>query len=385
MYWERRIKIPVYQKLINMDQLFAHLSEPPVIINDLNSATDIEKEKIKNIITTRYTSDMLSILPSCECGHVKGEFAVGVRCERCNTVVRSVLEENIEPILWFRAPEGVHTLINPKVWTMLKNRFKKSGFNIIQWLCDTTYRANVKQPKIIDTLCAMGVTRGYNYFCDNFDTMMEILFNLKDFKIKRRADQYIEDELKELIKHSRDTIFSKYLPLPNKSLLVIEKTNVGIYIDETIIGAIDAIEMIVNIDSELSEHTVRTKENRTVKAIAKLSEFYESFDKNFLSGKTGLFRKNMLGGRTHFAFRAVVTSLTGDHKYDEIEIPWGIGVTAFRPHLLNKLMRRGYSHNQAVGYLHGHVERYSPLIDQLFKELFEESDSKNASCIMQRN
>lgn len=370
--------MPVFQKLIGFDEMFSQLKEPPIIINELVNSTDEEKDKIRNLITTKYSSDMLSILPTCQCGETKGEYSVGVKCPHCGTVVHSVIDEDIEPLVWFRAPRGVRALMNPIIWMMLKNRFRKSGYNIIQWICDTTYRPTVKQPKIINDLMAMGMVRGYNNFVDNFDSIMDLLFSLRDLKTKRTKIDYLAN----LIKDNRDCIFSQYLPLPNKSLLIIEKTNLGIYVDKTVIGAIDAIEMVVNIDSELIDHSVRVKENRTVKATAKLSEFYEGFFKANLSGKPGVYRKHMYGSRTHFAFRTVVTSLTGDHAYDEIHIPWGVGITAFRTHLMNKLLRRGMDHNSAIGFLYGHVEQYSPMLEEIFNELIAE---KKPTVILQRN
>lgn len=373
--------MPIYQRLIPMDTLFNQLKAPPIIVNDLLNATDDEKKGIRELITTRYASDMLSILPSCQCGATKGEFVLGDVCDECGTQVHSVVDEDIEPLVWFRVPVGVTKLINPSVWIMLKNRFKKSGFSILQWICDTTYRATVKQPKVINDLVDLGIQRGYNNFVENFDSILGLLFNMKDFRLKRGQTDYLQN----LLRDYRHCVFSSYLPLPNKSLLVIEKTNVGIYIDPTIIGAIDAIEMVVSIDSPLSEHTLRVKENRTVKAMVKLSEFCENFIKTNMSGKPGIYRKHTFGSRTHFSFRAVVTSLTNAHRYDEIHVPWGIGITAFRPHLINKLLRRGFDHNAAIGFLYGHVEKYHPMLDEIFKELLAESPTGGAPCILQRN
>jgi hypothetical protein len=174
--------------------------------------------------------------------------------------------------------------------------------------------------------------------------------------------------------------------LPNKSLLIIEETNLGVYIDGIIVKAIDAIEMIMSIDSNEIEHSNRVKENRTIKAIAKLSDFYLGFVKNSIAGKTGLFRKHILGSRTNFNFRAVISSITDAHEYDEIYAPWCVGTTSFRPHLINKLMKRGYTLNHSIEILLAHVEKYSPLIDELLQELIKETkNSKGIVVIENRN
>jgi DNA-directed RNA polymerase beta' subunit len=167
--------------------------------------------------------------------------------------------------------------------------------------------------------------------------------------------------------------------------LIIEQTNVGIYVDPIIIKAIDAIEMLVSIDKNFHDQNHRVKENRTAKAISKLSDFYEMFFSANLSPKSGQFRRHVFGTRTNFSFRAVITSLTDTHDYDEIHVPWGIGLTAFRPHLLSKLMKMGMDINSAIGLLLGHVEKYHPLLDKLLQELIAEAPGGSIHVLLQRN
>jgi len=369
--------MPVYQKLIDFNEMFSQLSEVPIIINDLKSIDDKDKENIKKLIISRYESDLISVLPSCQCGQTKGQFAISTTCPHCGTPVKSIIEDDIEPIVWFRRPSGVAPLINPMVWMMLSLRFTVSGVNLVQWLADNTYRPTVKTPKVLQRLIDANLPRGYNYFVEHFDECLDFLFSIKEFQKKVKGFDY----LRQLIIDNRSKIFSDYLPLPNKSLLIIEETNLGIYIDGIVVKAIDAIEMIMSIDSNEIEHSNRVKENRTVKSIAKLSDFYYDFAKNNIAGKSGLFRKHVLGSRTNFNFRAVISSITEPHVYDEIYAPWSVGVTAFRPHLINKLMRRGYTLNQSVEMLLAHVEKYHPLLDQLLQELILESKNQRGIII----
>jgi len=373
--------MPIFQKLLDFNQMFSHLTEPPIIINDLINSSEEEKELIREILTTRYSGDMISLLPSCRCGITKGEFSTGVKCQYCSTVVKSSIENEVEPSVWFRCPVGVTKLISPIIWIMLKNRFKRSSFSIIQWLTDTTYRPVVKQPPVISKIVEAGIQRGYNNFVENFDIIINYLFSLKEFQLKK--DQI--DYLKILIEQNRHQIFSNYIPLPNKSLLIIEKTNVGIYVDPIIVDAIDAIEMLVSIDTTFHDQNPRVKENRTAKAISKLSDFYERFYKTNLAPKAGQFRKHVFGSRTNFSFRAVISSLTDTHSYDEIHVPWGIGVTAFRHHLVNKLLKMGMDLNSALGMLLGHVEKYHPMLDMIMQQLLSESPDGCIRVILQRN
>lgn len=356
--------------LVNFDELFRIRSTRiPVIINDFSESSEEDKESFNRMIYTKYATDLLSNLPTCECGEVVGEHNVGVVCKICNTPVASPLEQDLEPLVWMRAPIGVRALINPLVWTMLAEKFTRSGFEIVRWICDTTYKPQVRTPAIMDQVLNLGIARGFNNFVDHFDAIMDALFELKGFKVKKGED----DPLQVLLKAHRDCVFSQFLPLPNRSLLVIEETNVGTYVDPIVTGAVDAIRTMVSIDSPLSSHNVRTKENRTIKTIAQLANFYDDLDRTTLAKKEGIFRKHVFGTRSHFSFRAVISSSTDEHDYDELHIPWGIGVSVLRIHLINKLLRRGFTPNTAIGFLNEHAQKYHPLLDELFQQLITES------------
>lgn len=371
----------IYQSLIDFNKLIRQLKEHPIIVNDLVNYSEEDREKIDNLIMTRYSSDMVSVLPSCQCGQIKGEYAIGTKCDACDTVVTSVAESDMESLIWCRAPEGVLKLINPVIWTMLKNRFQRSGYNIIQWLCDTSYAPSVRQPKIISQIMDTGVQRGYNNFIKNFDLIIEKLFSMKVFALKKGKVDY----LYQLLKLHPNCVFSDYLPLPNRTILIVEKTNVGRYVDQNAITAINAIKMLTSVDAPGSGFSARVKENRTVKAVATLASFYEGYIKSNLASHNGQFRRHVVGTRIDFSFRAVITSLTDPHAYDEIHAPWGVGIAAFRPMLINKLTKRGFDLNSAIGFLMGHVCRFNNIIAEMLQELIDEAPNKRIPCLFLRN
>ena len=376
----------IYQELVDFDDLIKKSSVEPIIINDLVDDSIDRKEYIKSIITTRYGGDMVSLIPTCHCGTVTGAFSINTVCDICHRPVRSTVEQEIEPSVWFRKPTGTEALINPAVFLMLRKRFSKVNFDLIRYITDSSYKPPEKRSVEIDRVINSGLTRSYNNFIRNFDEIMEFLFSLKTFQIKTQEKKYNDvDYLQLLIKEQRNKLFSNYIPLPNRSLLIIEKTNLGIYVDNTIISAIDAIQMLVGIDITYRDQKVRAKENRTSKALCKLSDFYFDYFKNTLSPKEGHFRKHVYGTRTNFSFRAVITSIIEDHRYDEIHIPWGVGLTVLRPHIVNKLLRRGFSLNAIIGLINGHIEKYNPLLDDVLKEIIAESKYGGLVAILQRN
>jgi hypothetical protein len=376
----------ISQEPVDFDLIFNQLKSKPIIINDVMGSSQEEKDNLKSMIYTRYNSDLLSNLPSCACGSgfenentgITGQYNIGVICPNCHTAVKAEFDQVIEPLIWLRAPKGVKGLINPVIWTMLCKEFNISDFKTMKWLCDSSYRsASSKKSALEIVLQKMlddtGIRRGYNSFIDNFDFIIDFLFTNTDTRSKTKSKRVERDCLKELLKIHRNCIFSKYLPLPNKSLLVIEETNLGTFVDPIIVGAIDAILTVAGIESALFQHSLTVKENRTIRALIELANFNDNYMKSGLAGKPGIFRKHEFGSRVNWGFRAVITSLTDQHDYDELHIPWGIAIAVFRYHVMNKLFKMGYTINSAIHLLNFHAKNYSLLLDNIFKELIDEA------------
>ena len=371
--------MPVFQALEDLGLMFNTLSESPIILNFLPNSTEADKEYLDRTITTSYTDDMISMLPSCPCGKTKGAAHIGrtkgpenipETCIYCHKPIKSAFDDDVKPIVWFRRPEGVQQLLNPMVWNWLRHRFTKSGFSILQWLTDPDYRPKVKQPLVIGKLIQMGYKRNYNAFVENFDEILAFLFSLRDFKLKTAGTF---DALQECIRLDRDIIFSDYLPIPNKSFLVTENTNMGIFIDNVAMQAKDAILALASIDKDFYDQDPRVKQNRTARALNKLAEYHEKYIRDNLSPKPGQLRRHVYGTRVIFSFRHVITSIEGQHKYTDLHAPWSVGLTTFRPHVINKLMNRGFSLNGAIGLIMSKIDAYDPLLDEILQELIAET------------
>ena len=373
----------VYLEHVNFDEEFSKLPFSPVIINDCPTVTQQQKEFLDNLIYKRFETDLLSNEPSCECGAVTGRYRLHSVCHNCGTPVEDAMEQELRPLVWIRSPHGVQKLMNPIILTKLLNYFNKSNFSLIEWMINTDYVSSGQKPAYLDSLLAMGVRRGYNNFITHIEEYMNLIFDLKVFKPKKGE----HDPLYHLVMKAlmEGTLLSSHIPLINRSLLVIEETKVGKWVDPIVMGAIDSIRTVSSIDDPIMTFTPRQKENRIAKSLIALSNYYyETLDK-VLSGKPGMFRKHVFGTRNNFSMRNVITSLTKAHRYDELHVPWGSAVTTFRLHLMNKLLKRGMVANQAIALLNQCVYRYDPLIGQLFDELFAESRDGGFVCCFQRN
>ena len=313
----------IYLKLVNYSALINELKTEPIILNDLNSITEEDRTYIENITVNKFIKkDVFSVEPTCACSEITGAYNLGVLCTKCRTTVTEPLSEDLTPKVWFRSPKGVAPLINPSIWIMLSNQFNKGDKN--------------------------------------------------------------DPILRKLLLTQSDCIFSNYLPLINKALIIQEDTEVGNFADPLLMNVRDAINTIKSIDTPLIVLSQRQKENRTVKTFSKLAEYYNTAFKVFFATKLGLIRKHLYSTRPHFVCRAVISSNTKKHRYDCIQLPWTTAVTLLAVHLKSKLLKRGYTTNEIMYLLQKYTVVYSPLIDSLFDELFAEAKDNCFYVIMVR-
>jgi hypothetical protein len=384
----------------------------PIIINDFQECSDSALKAFKEKIFTRYQpNDVLTNTPRCHCPTgegLQGRRFLGVVCNNCNKPVMNVREQKLESLVWLKQPKDVAKLINPTIWTILSNHFKKGRFNVIHWLCDTKYPVPDKPPKIFAQLQTMGLERerGYNKFVQNFfhtvddktgeiigPGIIEKLLTISDFRKKKQDNPNEVHHILKLLQMNREKIFSERLALPNKTLLVVEDTDMAVYVDSNVPIAIDAIESLIGLDDPLNNYSSTMRQNRVVRAIANLATYYQEFNKKSFSSKEGISRKHLAATRCDWSFRAVITSLTADHYHRELHIPWGVAMGLLRLHLAKKLKERGWLPNEVWRFLNRYATEFNPLINELFIELINESkwevapDSgvKGLPTIFQRN
>jgi hypothetical protein len=361
----------VYLELVDYVEMYGAQSVPPVCINDIDARTVQAKQFLSNLIRTEYDGDQVSVLPSCGCGHTTGQYAASIklRCELCGTVPMSILERPIESTLWIRAPRGVKALINPTIWYILDQLFKKNGISIMRWLCDPYYRIPSGHSAFGEQLEAYGFQRGLNNFFDHFDLYLSILVDNRLYS----GSPDRKDNVMELVRENRDLVFTPYLPIPNKIAFITEKTAVGTYADFGMVDAIDAAYTILDLGEAYQNVRLKKAESRATVCVVQLSAYYNNLYKNILGGKKGWFRKHIFGTRANYSFRNVVNSLTGWHLYSELEIPWTTAIAVLQAQLTNKLLKRGWGPNQIEKFLSENAHTYNPELDALFDELISDS------------
>ena len=373
--------------LFDTDEAFRTSDVSPILVNDYAEATVEGDKALRDLLLTTYTSDRIEIDASCSCGHVTGPYNEGAMCPVCNTVVEPALERDVQSKLWVRCPDELRGFILPEVYKLLSMKLNSSKFRFLEWLLNPNYNPT----EIKDTGStlsdlrkleeAYGKVRGYNYFIDNFVEIMEFIVS-KTQLIKKR------DRIAFIMWCRRDhgLFFPKYIPIPSKLCFIIEETSSGRYADENLEKGIDAVLILTMACASKYKNRINEIVKRVLNGLERLSDFYQSYVTAILSKKAGTFRKHIFGSRLHFTARAVIVSLSEPHHYQDLHIPYGIAVQLLKYHIINKLMRRGYTPNEALLFILENTAKDCPLMWEILDELIRETpNGRGFPCVLTRN
>jgi len=376
--------------VLDLDAVYNGISPPPVILNDLPASTESEREIVNKTIMTKYDdNDVLSSTPSCSCGQLKSGYLLGIICQSCMTPVCQPTETDIKADVWFRAPKSVKGFLNPIMWIILSQYLTTSGrngYNLMDWLIIPTKsvpdNVSLTVRKKIQYLTDIGWKRGLNNFYDNFDDFVEILPELTTLSANTKV-------LQEFLKIYRDRVFTNYLPMPTKVLLVLENTPVGSYADLPMNSAVNAARSICSLSEVEDEKSGRALEVIAANVIKDLSDYIKDTLKNSFRKKRGWLRGQVFSSRSHFCGRAVITSLSEAHDYEHILIPWSLGIDLLKPQLFNLLLNQeSYSGRDAIELLNGSGNVYVHTLDKLMQEIidgYKEQGLKGYPLLFNRN
>lgn len=368
--------------LRDLEHEYQMLPYTPFIANDISLQSEEDKQTFNNLVYTHYDGDSLALTPSCECGYVKGEYRVSETCEKCLTRCTTKYSGSVDSIIWTTASEKVGPYILPIIWIQLCDAYRTSQVDIIRYMCDPYYRPHKALPSNLTYLLEKGHQRSYKYFVEHFDEIIDDLSYRPNGKLIPKY-KFIYPLLKE----NRDKIFTRVLPFPSKTLLIVEKNKTGRYFDKNLSPAIDAVILASEMGSLSDDAPLIKFENKMVKIIDSLATFMRNFSDNLLTGKPGLFRKNYFAGRLHFSARQVITSNHEPHKADELTIPWSAAVGIFQEHIRSKLIKPPYSMGfyQISELLRVSAHNYHPLMDDVLTKIIKtETSYKGFPCLFSR-
>ena len=376
------VRKPITQRIVNHDKEFEIYKKPStIIVNDINGLIDTNAtERINNEIYTVYQKNFVEVLPSCNCGNFNKKFLDGKICPKCNSMCKE--EDGSTPVMWIRAFDN-KPFINITYWQMIRNIVDKK-VDVLRYLSDTNYNP-VKKPDFIHGLLGvMGGKRSYANLLNNFEKILIYLKNIPKFRNKPAAQKMFNDFI-WIWKNKKKDILSKYLPISNKKLFVMENTNKGKFINLLVSTTVDVVNGWLYFD-EISSNENKMN-NLTAKTLSNLSLGTTSIIKDYVAGKKKLWRKQVYGHRVPISFRGTISTMCGkEQNYDLIGIAWSIGVTAYWYIILNFLVNRyKMKYLSAVKYLYAHVNSHSDLIREIFDTMCRESPGGYMWVEMHRN
>ncbi len=358
-----------------------------IIINDYKTTSAADKNFIKDLIYTKYNNDVMSSVPRCNCpaenDPIVGADRAGEYCPKCNTKVSARFDDELESILWVRAPQGVEPFINPRIWQALKSTLGNRRVDLLSWLTSTSYKPKQTQhkPEILTRLEALGIKRGYNNFVRNFDKYIKLISEMKEFKRKPRMWGLLR-----FLKNNRHKLLTNFIPCPNRALFVVEPTNVEkTYMDLIGIVAIDAIALMTSIDVPGQTIALHARENRTSKFLTNMCIYQEKYLRNNIAKKGGSYRKHMVSSRCAPSFRAVITSITEPHDFEQIIIPWSTAMTIFQPHMENIMLKNGLTAKEILEIFNRYINKFDQRLYDLMMKIIYDYTEKGFPTLWNRN
>ena len=377
----------VTQNLLSLDAYHRSTPGDKIYVNDLSYFSKKDDERIDQALKTIYNhTDTLSTKPTCDCGKLTGRYLVGRTCPDCGSECKEFFDK-IYPLLWLRSLDPDYRFLNPTYWLMVSSAiYKIKTIDALRWLSDSRYNPNLlKIPDILYDIKdhVLNGERNYHNTMSKLPEILTYLINIP--KNKNATKRKIFEQLLEVYYRYKDILFSEYLPIINKKLFVIESTSKGKYVN--IISA-DTIDVVKTWEKLCSQDTVTKAalSNTTGAVVSKLANLYLAHFTKFVASKSGIFRKNIYGAKSHFAFRCVVVSIAGPHRFDEVVAPWIVGLVTFRPHILNRLVRKGYPYKQASKKIFKACNKFDPEIYEILELLVKETpNGMGVPIILQRN
>ena len=380
----------------NFDQDFANLDHKVRIINDASTFSANDRESLARQLHILQDTRALSTAPECDpaCGKLKSAMNWGKVCQHCGSQVLFPYERSLDPIAWMRAPRGIDSFIQPNLLLMLRNTFSSKAykFDFIEWYINPHYQYSVKPNELalLESWIAAAPhkrKRGWNGFTRNFNELFEFLSNMKCFASK---DAMILG-IKLILEKYPECMFPRHIPLLNRSLVAVDQNEMGRFSDDTAIMMTEAATFIMGIDNELFQTPQHLIEARTAKAMLRLSTYANMVYGGIVTLKSGLYRRQLFGTRSHWAARGVIVSITDPHDYEGLHLPWRCGVGMLQLHLINLMLkptRSGkprFTYSQIWNKLSEASLNYESTIDEMFHELIGDVSHRRAPLFFQRN
>ena len=363
--------------LPDLNRDLEHLGGEVVYLNDLDPIKD--HELVKRLTISIFDGASFSLIPSCSCGMTSlasnPELEVGDRCPYCHTELNLQSSQELKPIVWIRAPDEGGKLLSIYFLDILMDAFKagttRSGNtgHLIRYLLDPYYNDYTDHAGIA-YLEQNKIERGLTFFTEHLDLVMSVILNPSVFRISESKCA----QLHEFYETYHDVCTPYAVPLLHKSFNIIERAQLGSYVDfkafNPYMNVINTITTMNNLGRRL---TKQRKESIMANVLIELKDYISAKFASDYNKKTGEFRKHVYGSRIPWTSRMVVTSIHGVHDAEEMHYSWPAAIPLFEVHLTNLFMKKGLKPNEIKRRILHAVNNYDPEIHEMINYIIESS------------
>ena len=339
------------------------------------------------------SGDVFSFVASCENGCTKGSMYEGETCRRCGTIIKAIDPNVFQFQSKFQLPEDYPPIIHPALYNLLKNWWGSIKKKPIIELMLTSRKSFPEE------LTEAGFEFGLSAFYRDFYKLVDFFSTRSKFVSKDVVRK--SEHMKDIIFQNRHNIFIKDIPLLNNSLHVItskkmlknKKKSLEIGRGGAAAYTDSQAEIMMEMFSILDEITLSRISDRKVNLDTKMFKFslvyyqyiQEVINKK-LAKKKGFVQQHTVAGRFHNTFRGVISPVGHLSGMDEIFIPWKTGLSLFKCEIINLLRNRyGKSFKEALDIYYGSIEKYNPIVHEIFDTLMDECPFKGFPILWWRN
>lgn len=339
----------------SLDELHDRMPGRKLYLEDLAKMTD---EEVNSHLLTIVDVNDVDNVPVCMCGETVGHLLL--ECPHCGTEPIEPISAPILPSLWMRAPAEIGQFISPIALHFLTSHYVEKGENFVDYLCDARYKPANPDHRVYHALREANIPAGdFSYFINHLFEVLDVL----NSALASREWTPSNIQLYHLLKDNQDKVFSSYLPVPSKAIFVLEKSSAGNKGDNHTALVVDAVRTMLMITKEGIRKTKNRIPTLCYRSQMRLVGFYRSIVKK-VGKKEQLIRKHIYGSKSAWVGRAVVTSITVPHRYDEMYLPWSLSVSLFQLQIASWLFdNTDMSGRECRAFINEQVNQYHPLME----------------------
>ena len=367
----------IAMKYICFDKMFSNVRKY-ILLNDLDP--DAVDEKLEDELYLKVDGEILSTIPQCVCGHLKHAMFKNIECPKCHSKVTDLISLSM-PLVWIETPEGVERLMSPDFWNKItSNITSPDKFDVLRWLCDLRYNPKLKVSIIPLTAALKEHRLGYNYVINNLSEILYVIANSAKIKASGKRSTFIK--LIQIYENEKDIILNTHMPLLNRKFNVVEQTQYAGFRDLKL-GV--NTETVLNFIRFSKAPHLRDRERCIAKTISGMAETERHMQKKYYAKKTSVWRQHVNGSRSFFTARCVMTLYNGPHTYNHVELPWGVGITLLRVHIMSLMLKDGYTYNYVHREIINAVDNGSHVIESYVDRLFKLAPNNRFALTIMRN